>query len=36
MIFADLGPLAVEVDGLAHPVNGRRLTSVALTGPHLE
>ena len=28
MIFADLGPLAVEVDGLPSPVGGRRLASV--------
>ena len=28
MIFADLGPLAVEVDGLPNPVSGRRLASV--------
>ena len=28
MIFADLGPLAVEVDGLQSPVSGRRLASV--------
>jgi DNA-binding winged helix-turn-helix (wHTH) protein len=28
MIFADFGPLAVEVDGLPNPVSGRRLASV--------
>jgi DNA-binding SARP family transcriptional activator len=28
MIFADLGPLAVEVDSLPTPVTGRRLASV--------